>query len=142
MFSPAFPRLREYSSEVTLRLFAKQVSVQLIRSQGGHDNGYSTTLSSLENEGLLQKIVLLRGYKTVAAEFQHFDLPHLDIGGVFMAKKLPTSYSHRRTTPSTGVPSHDHEKQKINTKKFPSGTQSPAIFPGTQFGRRLDPSLV
>lgn len=142
MSSPVFPKLREYSSEVTLHLFTKQVSVQLIRSQGGHDNGYTSTLSSLENEGLLQKIVLLRGYKTLAAEFQHFDLPHLDIEGVFMTKRLPTSHSHRRSAPSTGVASHDHEKQKTNSKNFPSGTQSPAIFAGTQFGRHLDPSLV
>ncbi|KAG1750024.1 uncharacterized protein EDB91DRAFT_1110990 [Suillus paluster] len=108
-----------------LRVFTRFPQTSRVFFGGGHDNGYTTTLNTLENEGLLQKIVLLRGYKTLAKEFQHFDLPHLDIEGVFMTKKLPSSYSHRR----------------VNSKNFLVGTQSPVISSGTQFCRYLDPSL-
>ncbi|KAG1864169.1 hypothetical protein DFJ58DRAFT_772914 [Suillus subalutaceus] len=117
------------------------VRLTLMWFQGGHDNGYTSTLSTLENEGLLEKIVLLRGYKTLAAELQHFDLPHLDIGGVFMTKKLPSSYTHRRSTPPTGVTPQEHDRQRINPKNFLVGTQSPIISTSTQFCRYLDPSL-
>jgi len=138
VFSLAFPRLHEYFLEVTFRSHG-QFFVPLMRSQGGHDNGYTSTLSTLENEGLLQKLVLLRGYKTLATELQHFDLPHLDIGGVFMTKKLPPSYTHRRSTPPTGV-AQEYENQRI--KNFLIGTQSPVISSGTQLCRYLDPALV
>lgn len=143
MFSPAFPRLHVYFLEVNVS-FPKQFLVQpmLTQFQGGHDNGYTSTLSTLENEGLLEKVVLLRGYKTLAAELQHFDLPHLDIGGVFMTKKLPSCYTHRRSTPPTGVAPQEYDRQRINPKNFLVGTQSPVISTSTQFCRYLDPSLV
>lgn len=124
-----------------LRVFTRFPQTSRVFFGGGHDNGYTSTLSTLENEGLLQKIVLLRGYKILATELQHFNLPHLDIGGVFMTKKLPSSYTHRRSTPPTGIAPQEHEKQRTNSKNFLVGTQSPLISSGTQFCRYLDPSL-
>lgn len=124
-----------------LRVFTRFPQTSRVFFGGGHDNGYTSTLSTLENEGLLEKVVLLRGYKTLAAELQHFDLPHLDIGGVFMTKKLPSCYTHRRSTPPTGVAPQEHDRQRITPKNFLVGTQSPVISTSTQFCRYLDPSL-
>jgi hypothetical protein len=55
---------------------------------GGHDNGYLHTLTELQSERLLDKIVLLKGYKRVAAELQSLPLPTLEIESLFMPEKL------------------------------------------------------
>ncbi|SJL05743.1 uncharacterized protein ARMOST_09079 [Armillaria ostoyae] len=62
--------------------------------EGAHDNGYTSTLASLQNEGLLDKIVLLRGYKEMAIELQHLQLPVVEVGGVFRSTKLPGHARH------------------------------------------------
>ncbi len=58
---------------------------------GAHDNGYTSTLNLLQNEGLLDKVVLLKGYKELAHEINNLRLPQLDIDGVFIQKKLQTN---------------------------------------------------
>jgi hypothetical protein len=55
-----------------------------------HDNGYTTTLTQLQTEGLLSKIILLRGYAEIARELQNLDLPVADIENVFMKQKITT----------------------------------------------------
>jgi hypothetical protein len=65
---------------------------------GCHDNGYSTTLTRLENEGFLDKIVLLPGYNTLASELKRLDLPTLEIE-VFMTKKITLKKSPLATQP-------------------------------------------
>ncbi len=57
-------------------------------------NGYTSTLTSLQNEGFLDKIVLLRGYKELAIELQHLQLPVVEVGGVFRSTKLPGHARH------------------------------------------------
>ncbi|EIN13714.1 hypothetical protein PUNSTDRAFT_140193 [Punctularia strigosozonata HHB-11173 SS5] len=54
---------------------------------GCHDNGYNTTLTRLENEGYLHKIVLLPGYNILASELKRLALPSLEIE-VFMTRKI------------------------------------------------------
>jgi hypothetical protein len=78
-----------WRSELLLTHFIEGI---IIWSQtGGHDNGYTSTLNYLENEGLLGKIVLLKGYKDLAMDVRSLNLPQLKIEGVFMRDKLPTS---------------------------------------------------
>jgi hypothetical protein len=71
---------------------------------GAHDNGYTSTLNHLQSEGLLGKVVLLRGYKDIAVELKSFVLPHLEIPGLFMTTKLPSiSHAHWRS-----LSQHEH----------------------------------
>src|SRR5262245_60906589 len=58
---------------------------------GAHDNGYTSTLNLLQNEGLLDKVVLLKAYKELAHEINSLHLPQLEIDGVFIQKKLQTN---------------------------------------------------
>ncbi|KAK0198428.1 hypothetical protein F5146DRAFT_90024 [Armillaria mellea] len=71
-----------------LRLFTRFPQTFLVYFGGSHDNGYTSTLASLQNEGFLDKIVLLRGYKELAIELQHLQLPVVEVGGVFRSTKL------------------------------------------------------
>ncbi|KAK0456484.1 hypothetical protein EV421DRAFT_1752756 [Armillaria borealis] len=77
-----------------LRLFTRFPQTFLVYFGGAHDNGYTSTLASLQNEGLLDKIVLLRGYKEMAIELQHLQLPVVEVGGVFRSTKLPGHARH------------------------------------------------
>ncbi|KAK0233206.1 hypothetical protein IW262DRAFT_1329215 [Armillaria fumosa] len=77
-----------------LRLFTRFPQTFLVYFGGSHDNGYTSTLASLQNEGLLDKIVLLRGYKELAVELQHLQLPVVEVGGVFRSTKLPGHTRH------------------------------------------------
>jgi hypothetical protein len=53
----------------------------------------------LNNEGLLDKILLLRGYKDVAFELKALKLPFVEFEGVFMTQKLPNFYHKRPNGP-------------------------------------------
>lgn len=59
---------------------------------GSHDNSYASTLHQLENEGLLEKITILRGYKDLARELKNLNLPIAEVEGVFMTQKIPSFY--------------------------------------------------
>jgi len=58
---------------------------------GGHDNGYLPTLASLENEQLLEKLVVLKGYDELATELRGLKLGTLQIEGLFRPQKVTTS---------------------------------------------------
>ncbi|KAL0951145.1 hypothetical protein HGRIS_007880 [Hohenbuehelia grisea] len=73
-----------------LRLFSHFPQTEFIFFGGGHDNGYTSTLASIATEGLLDKIVLIKGYSDIAAEIKNFRLPELSTTGIFMPKKLAT----------------------------------------------------
>lgn len=64
---------------------------------GGHDNGYASTLNSLNNEGFLDKVILLRGYRDVAHELKNLQLPLVEFKGIFMTQKLPLNHSRKVT---------------------------------------------
>ncbi|KLO07518.1 hypothetical protein SCHPADRAFT_860173 [Schizopora paradoxa] len=58
---------------------------------GGHDNGYLPTLASLENEQLLDKLVVLKGYDELAIELQGLKLETYQIDGLFRTQKVTSS---------------------------------------------------
>ncbi|KAI0796542.1 hypothetical protein C8Q75DRAFT_802236 [Abortiporus biennis] len=57
---------------------------------GCHDNGYLNTLRSLITSGHADKLVLLRGYREMAAGFQALQVPSLEIQEMFEPEKLGT----------------------------------------------------
>ncbi|KIJ21720.1 hypothetical protein PAXINDRAFT_165129 [Paxillus involutus ATCC 200175] len=126
-----------------LRIFTRFPQTSRVFFGGGHDNGYTSTLSHLENEGLLKKIILLRGYQTLAAELQHFDLHQLHLEGVFMANKLPSNHKKTHTTSSIGMRAPENDKSHHLSQEFYPATLSGSATPGKNrpFLRYLDPSL-
>ena len=58
---------------------------------GGHDNGYLPTLTALENEGVLDKVVLLTGYREIATELRGLNMSTLSLDSLFRGVKLPFS---------------------------------------------------
>ena len=52
----------------------------------------------MQNEGLLDKVVLLKGYKDLAHEINSLRLPQLEIDGVFIQKKLQTNGKQKAAT--------------------------------------------
>ncbi|KAI0801289.1 hypothetical protein C8Q74DRAFT_1454658 [Fomes fomentarius] len=79
-------KIKEY-----LRVFTRFPQTTKVFFGGAHDNGYTSTLNLLQNEGLLDKVVLLKGYKDLAHEINNLNLPQLEIEGVFIQKKLQTN---------------------------------------------------
>ena len=74
-----------------LRVFTRFPQTVKVFFGGAHDNGYTSTLTLLQNEGLLDKVILLKGYKDLAHEINGLGLPQLEIEGVFIQKKLHTN---------------------------------------------------
>ncbi|RPD82575.1 hypothetical protein L226DRAFT_549286 [Lentinus tigrinus ALCF2SS1-7] len=79
-------KIKEY-----LRVFTRFPQTSKVFFGGAHDNGYTSTLNLLQNEGLLDKVILLKGYKDLAHEIHNLNLPQLNIDGVFIQKKLQTN---------------------------------------------------
>lgn len=103
---------------------------------GGHDNGYASTVNQLQNEGHLDKLILLRGYKDLAHEINSLNLPQLEIEGVFITKKLHTNYATKKVAAAAaaaaaGVPNSDEDTQSINQPEgeTKSRKQTPAPIP-------------
>jgi hypothetical protein len=126
--------------------FFETVILNISVLQGGHDNGYKSTLAYLENEGLLGKVVLLRGYKDLAMELRTLGLPVLEIDGVFMTKKMPSNSYHKGVPPSfesekyRRTPSRASSTQRSSSPTKPSNTLRDNGL--SQQLRRLDPNLV
>ncbi|KZT20789.1 hypothetical protein NEOLEDRAFT_1140325 [Neolentinus lepideus HHB14362 ss-1] len=51
---------------------------------GGNENSYMPTLTAMENEQLLGKVVILQSYDDLASEIRSLNLPSLRIDGLFM----------------------------------------------------------
>ncbi|THH15979.1 hypothetical protein EW146_g4587 [Bondarzewia mesenterica] len=79
-------KIKEY-----LRVFTCFPQTSRVYFGGAHDNGYTSTLNLLDNEGFLDKVVLLRGYRNLAVELKNLNLPHLEIEGLFMTQKLQSN---------------------------------------------------
>jgi len=71
-----------------MRIFVRFPHVKKIYFGGGHDNGYTNNLAMVQNEGYLNKIVLLQSYTQLAAEIKALGLPCLENNGVFLTQKL------------------------------------------------------
>ena len=113
-----------------------QVLTEIVKTvlpfSGGHDNGYTTTLTALENEQLLGKLVILQGYNDIANELRNLSLPSLKVEGLFMTQKL--SYNAKRSAPLTNPTVND-------TTTTNGGHMSPQS-PARNGGAQIDPSLV
>ncbi|KZT74652.1 hypothetical protein DAEQUDRAFT_659485 [Daedalea quercina L-15889] len=102
-----------------LRVFTRFPQTSKVLFGGAHDNGYTSTLNYLQNEGLVEKIILLRGYKELAYEIKGLQLPHIEIEGLFMKKKLYTHSSKKannaQSAPGT-PPQITHDVDKLRSK--------------------------
>ncbi|CAE6541282.1 unnamed protein product [Rhizoctonia solani] len=83
-----------------MRIFVRFPHVKKIYFGGGHDNGYTSNLATLQTEGYLDKIVLLQGYTEVAAEIKTLPLTRLDNNGLFLAEKLSNKTVLANAAPS------------------------------------------
>ncbi|CAE6472067.1 unnamed protein product [Rhizoctonia solani] len=87
-----------------MRIFVRFPHVKKIYFGGGHDNGYTSNLATLQTEGYLDKIVLLQGYTEVAAEIKTLPLTRLDNNGLFLAEKLSNKTVFANAAPSPAPP--------------------------------------
>ncbi|KII94335.1 hypothetical protein PLICRDRAFT_424408 [Plicaturopsis crispa FD-325 SS-3] len=111
-----------------LRVFTRFPQISKVFFGGGHDNGYTSTLNSLENEGFLGKVVLLRGYKDLAVEIKNLELPELDIEGIFMPRRLPPKpKKYVSPPPNVPVQPHDFEKFRESYKPPPPRALKPHL---------------
>ena len=112
---------------------------------GGHDNGYLPTLAALENERLLQRIVLLKGYNETAIELKALNLPTLSLDKLFRSVKLPGSLTTSQTTTSPSTPASD---LSVFSPGIKSRAQPPLMgtLPSNNAAqlvkKMIDPSLV
>lgn len=88
---------------------------------GGHDNGYSSTLASLETEGLLDKVILLSGYKELALELQHLRLPAVHIDGLFRPTKVPSHLTKFKNYKTSSENSQEVEHMAGRQRKMKPG---------------------
>ncbi|KAF7320315.1 hypothetical protein MKEN_00816300 [Mycena kentingensis (nom. inval.)] len=79
-------KIKEY-----LRIFPSFPQTSLVFFGGSHDNGYTAAVAALENEGLLNKLIMLRSYKDDVARHAKFQLNEIFIEGLFIERKLPAS---------------------------------------------------
>ncbi|EPQ60792.1 hypothetical protein GLOTRDRAFT_124541 [Gloeophyllum trabeum ATCC 11539] len=123
-----------------LRLFTRFPQTSRVFFGGGHDNGYTSTLNYLQNEGLVEKIVLLRGYRDLASELKSLNLPNLEIEGVFMLRKLPTFPHKKSSTPPSTIQAEDFDKFRTSSR---ASNALPTMSPkqGNKTLRYPDPSL-
>ncbi|KAI5116544.1 hypothetical protein M0805_004327 [Coniferiporia weirii] len=90
-------KIKEY-----LQTYTRFPQTKKVFFGGGHDNGYLPTLTALENERLLDKLVILKGYRDIATELKALRLPTLSLDNLFRADKL--AGSPRSKFPSTSAP--------------------------------------
>ncbi|GJE86088.1 CCCH-type zinc finger protein [Phanerochaete sordida] len=129
-----------------LRVFTRFPQTSRVFFGGAHDNGYTSTLNYLANEGLHHKLTILRGYRDFAPEVKSLNLPFLDIHGLFMTEKIPTNNFKKQPNMQSN---HINPVQPLDFDKFKTKT-SPALqsqdIPGspgkkTEKGRRPTPGL-
>ncbi|KAJ7630974.1 hypothetical protein FB45DRAFT_917110 [Roridomyces roridus] len=109
-----------------LRVFTRFPQISFVFFGGAHDNGYTSALASLQNEGFLHKLVLLRGYKEVAFELRNLQLPELTIEGIFMTHKLLT-----HNFPRTRGHVHETPKSSSSSSHY-SGDEPRYLEPGVK----------
>jgi hypothetical protein len=98
--------------------------VRLTGELGVHDNGYTTTLSHLKTEGLLGKLIFLRGYDQIAWQLRDYGIPECNIPGVFMTQKIP----NRRT-----IPAFHHAQSDPSFSQSQPGSSFSQSQPGPSF---------
>ena len=102
---------------------------------GGHDNGYSSTLTALENEHLLGKLVTLEGHDDIPSELRKLCLPSLKLEGLFVTQQLHSL--SKRLAPLTMPGSNS-----VTTNGGLMSPRSPSNSSSSSEKRSIDPSLV
>lgn len=108
-----------------MRIFIRFPHVKKIYFGGGHDNGYTNNLATIQNEGYLDKIVLLQSYTQLAAEIKALNLPCLENNGVFLPTKLSPKTvpsAQINTNVATSAPGINRTKSGAKT----TGSSTPA----------------
>jgi len=102
---------------------------------GGHDSEYSSTLTALEKEQFLGKLVTLERHDDMPSELRKLCLPSLKLEGLFATQHLPTL--PKRLTPLTmpGCTS-------VTTNGGLMSPRSPSNSSSSSEKRSIDPSLV
>ena len=147
-----------------LRVFTRFPQTVKVFFGGAHDNGYTSTLTLLQNEGLLDKVILLKGYKDLAHEINSLSLPQLEIEGVFIQKKLHTNPGSKKVATQTAgassntatstpksnnspkpnpasVQPQEHEKVRLVKASAPDASGASPVVPVGR-SRQLDLSQV
>ena len=131
-----------------LRVFTRFPQTSRVFFGGAHDNGYTSTLNHLQNEGLQDKLTILCGYKDLAHELKSLDLPYLEIQGVFITQKLQNmNFNYHKKpmvdlTPSPSIiPQYQFNGEQMRTRQNPQVSnqmpqQTPPVF------RLLKPGVV
>lgn len=78
-------------------------SVKKVYFGGAHDNGYTTHLNMIQNEGYLHKVVILQSYTQLAAEIKALGLPCLQNHDIFLSEKLSAKSMNARAGAVNGV---------------------------------------
>ncbi|KAG8753807.1 hypothetical protein FRC11_007125 [Ceratobasidium sp. 423] len=116
-----------------MRIFVRFPHVKKIYFGGGHDNGYTSNLATLQTEGYLDKIVLLQGYTEVAAEIKTLPLERLKNNGLFFTEKLSNkTVITNATTPTPALPiarAKSAGKSPAPTHAIPIPPKSPIKVP-------------
>ncbi|KAF8607273.1 hypothetical protein BDV93DRAFT_306033 [Ceratobasidium sp. AG-I] len=86
-----------------MRMFVRYPHVKKVYFGGGHDNGYATHINMIQNEGYLDKIILLQSYTQLAAEIKALGLPCLGNNGIFLSERIPTKSMNSGARGANGV---------------------------------------
>jgi len=122
-------KMREY-----LQTYARFPQTLRVFFGGGHDNGYASTLTALENEHLLGKLVTLEGYADNPSELRKLCLPSLKLEGLFVTQQLPSL--PKRLAPLTMPGSNS-----VTTNGGLMSPRSPSNSSSSSEKRSIDPSL-
>ncbi|KAF9777789.1 hypothetical protein BJ322DRAFT_1095414 [Thelephora terrestris] len=113
----------------SLRVFTCFPQIVKVYFGGLHDNGYTTTLSHLQTEGLLDKLVFLRGYNEIAFQLRNYEIPECTIPGVFMTQKMPVKLNPRRFASGYPQAYPNPSPQPYSNLPFPHFQPTPSYTP-------------
>ncbi|KAF9515833.1 hypothetical protein BS47DRAFT_1327804 [Hydnum rufescens UP504] len=108
-----------------LKMFSRLPQTKKIYFGGGHDGGYASVLRSLETEGLLHKLTMLKSYPRLAHDVEDLNLPSLTIEGLFMNVRLPSPVPRRpgerdpNPSPSPRAMSPESDNEPPGAPKVP-----------------------
>ncbi|ORX34815.1 hypothetical protein BD324DRAFT_663180 [Kockovaella imperatae] len=74
-----------------LKLYVKNAQCESVILGASHDNGYATTLSSLQTESLLSKLLLLKGYSDLAPQLRQHSSRVVSIPSLFRTSRIALS---------------------------------------------------
>ncbi|KAF9643842.1 hypothetical protein BDM02DRAFT_3122850 [Thelephora ganbajun] len=124
----------------SLRVFTRFPQIVKVYFGGLHDNGYTTTLSHLQTEGLLDKLIFLRGYNEIAYQLRDYEIPECTIPGVFMTQRMPVKQNLRRFTPA--FPQMQSSPSFFQPQPIPFlQSQSSPLFPQAQSNPSFSPAM-